>query len=84
MATIKKFGDRNAVWDGLASRTRGGLTKDDLMMSKNGKLVSRKKSEIAKRNYQQFGFAKRKQPEPEPVEEAPKKKRRRRKKKNSE
>ena len=82
MATIKKFGDRNAVWDGLASRTRGGLTKDDLMMSKNGKLVSRKKSEIAKRNYKEFGFNKRKQPEPE-VEE-PKKKRRRKKKKNSE
>ena len=84
MTTIKKFGSRADVWDGLCSMTRGGLTKDDLVLSKNGKLVSKKKSEIAKKNYEQFGFAKRKQPEPEPVEEAPKKKRRRRKKKKDE
>ena len=84
MATIKKYGDRISVWEGLASMTRGGLTKDDLVMSKNGKLVSKKKSEIAKRNYEQFGFAKRKAPEPEPeVIEPPKKKRKRRKRKNS-
>ena len=82
MTTIKKFGDRISVWEGLASQTRGGLTKDDLVMSKNGKLVSKKKSEIAKRNYEQFGFAKRKAPEPEVVE-PPKKKRKRRKRKNS-
>ena len=83
MSTIKKFGDRLSVWDGLASMTRGGLTKDDLVMSKTGKLVSKKKSEIAKRNYTQFGFAKRKAPEPEVVE-PPKKRRRRKKKKNIE
>ena len=60
MSTIKKFGDRISVWEGLASMTRGGLTKDDLVMSKTGKLVSKKKSEIAKKNYAEFGFAKRK------------------------
>jgi hypothetical protein len=75
MATIKKFGDRLSVWEGMASMTRGGLTKEDLVQSKNGKLVSRKKSEIARANYAKFGFAKRK------VEEEPKKKRKRRKKK---
>ena len=81
MATIKKFGDRMSVWEGTASMTRGGLSKDDLTMSKSGKLVSRKKSELARANYAKFGFAKRKA---EPVaEEEPKKKRRRRKKKDS-
>ena len=77
--TTKKFGSRADVWDGISTMTRGGLTKEDLVMSKNGKLVSKKKSEIAKKNYAAFGFSKRKAPEPEP--EQPKKKRRRRKKK---
>ena len=76
----RKFGTRAEVWDGLCTMTRGGLTKDDLQLNaKTGKLVSKKKSEIAKSNYAQFGFNKRKQPEPEP-EKQPKRKRRRKKK----
>jgi len=80
----KKFGTRSEVFDGLAEKTRGGLTKDMLILSRSGKIVSKKKSELAKANYAKFGFAKRAQPPPpaaEPVEEKPKRKRRRRKKK---
>ena len=80
--TTRKYGTRNEVWDGLCTMTRGGLTKDDLMMSKTNKIVSKRKSEAAKQAYEQFGFAKRKAPTPEPQPE--KKKRRRRKKKNPE
>jgi len=60
--------------------TRGGLVKDDLMLNtKTGKLVSKKKSQIARDNYTKFGFNKRKEETPAP-EEKPKKKRRRKKK----
>ena len=72
---VRKFGSRADVIDGLCIMTRGGLSKEDLILSKNGKIVSKKKSEAAKLNYKTFGFAKRKAP----VEE--KKKRKRRKKK---
>jgi len=72
---VRKFGTRADVVDGLCIMTRGGLTKTDLILSKNGKIVSKKKSEAAKKNYEAFGFAKRKAP----VEE--KRKRKRRKKK---
>ena len=81
---MKKFGDRQSVYDGLATMTRGGLTKDDLIVSKTGRIVSKKKSEAAKNAYQKFGFKKRKKEETKPVEPEPepkKKKRRRRKKK---
>ena len=82
MQMVKKFGTRQEVWDGESSMTRGGLTKDDLVLSKTGRLVSRKKSEAARASYAKFGFKKR-APEPEP-EEAPKKRRRRRRKKATE
>ena len=71
---MRKYGSRQEVWDGLCTMTRGRLSKDDLMMSKTNKIVSKKKSEAAKVSYEKFGFNKRKKPE-----EAPKKKRRRRK-----
>lgn len=73
---MKKYGNRQAVFDGLSKMTRGGLTKEDLIMSR-GKLVSKRKSEQAKVSYSKYGFKKR-EPEPEPKE--PKKKRRRNKK----
>lgn len=78
--TTRKYGSRSEVWDGLCTMTRGGLTKDDLMMSKTNKIVSKRKSQAAKQAYEKFGFAKRQAPEPEP-EQQPKKKRRKRKKK---
>ena len=84
---VKKYGSRNEVFDGDAEKTRGGLTKEDLMLSKTGKIVSKKKSLAALASYTKFGFAKRKQTEevktlPVVEEEKPKKKRRRRKKKD--
>ncbi len=82
-----KYGDRTSVWNGQAKQTRGGLTKDDLIMSKSGKIVSKKKSESARALYQKNGGFKSKAAKtPEPVQEKeelepPKLKRRRRKKK---
>ena len=71
---MKKYGDRQSVYDGLSKMTRGGLMKEDLLMSKNGKIVSKKKSDRAKENYAKYGFKKR-----NPVKQEPKKKRRNKK-----
>ena len=57
-----KYGDRNSVWNGTAKQTRGGLTKEDLLMSRSGKIVSKKKSESAKAFYAANGGFKRKAP----------------------
>jgi len=81
---VKKYGSRNEVFDGDAEKTRGGLTKEDLMLSKTGKIVSKKKSLAALASYTKYGFAKRKEEIKEPlpvVEEKPKKKRKRKTKK---
>ena len=44
----KKVGTREQVWKDIAQQTSGGLRKRDLMISKTGKLVSKKASEAAK------------------------------------
>lgn len=44
----KTFGCKKDVFLGKARKTRGGLTRDDLVQNKRGKVVSRKKSEIAR------------------------------------
>ena len=81
-----KYGDRNSVWNGEAKQTRGGLTKDDLIKSRSGKIVSKRKSESARALYQKNGgFRNKVVPQtPEPVKrdlvEPPKKRRRRKKK----
>ena len=80
---MRKYGNRQDVFNGEAEKTRGGLTKDDLMLSKTGKIVSKKKSLAAAESYKKFGFKKRElEPVEEKQEEQPKKKRRRRKKKD--
>ena len=38
------------MWRGEIKRTKGGLTKDDLMKNKSGKIVSRRRSAAAKGN----------------------------------
>ena len=76
---MKKYGSRSEVFAEEAEKTRGGLTKEDLMLSKDGKIVSKKKSLAASETYRKYGFKKRIQVEA--VAEEPKKKRRRRKKK---
>jgi hypothetical protein len=82
----KKFGTRSEVVDGLAMFTRGGLSATDLMVNKSGKIVSKKKSELAKKNYEIHGFKKRAAVVAAVAAEEvqPKKKRRRRKKKDVE
>ena len=75
----RKYGTRSEVWEGIAQQTRGRLTKDKLVLSRSGRIVSKRKSEMAKKTYLEHKFAKRKPKAEVPV--APKKKRRRRKKK---
>ena len=75
----RKYGTRSEVWEGIAQQTRGRLTKDKLVLSRSGRIVSKRKSEMAKKTYLEHKFAKRTKVEPEVVET--KKKRRRRKKK---
>lgn len=43
----KKKGTREQVWSGIAQETSGGLRKKDLMISKSGKIVSKKASKSA-------------------------------------
>jgi hypothetical protein len=40
--TLKR-GSRRMVWNGSAEKTPGGLTKDDLMKNKYGRIVSVKR-----------------------------------------
>ena len=46
---IKAVGSRAQVMHGTAAHTSGGLTKRDLKMNKWGRIVSRKKSTMAKK-----------------------------------
>ena len=78
----RKFGTRSEVWEGTAKQTRGKLQKDDLVLSKSGRIVSKRKSELAKKSYAAFGFKPR-ATEPEP-EKKKKKRVRRKKPKNDE
>ena len=45
----KMVGTKAQVWHGTAHHTTGGLTKKDLMMTKNGRIVSRKKHALGKK-----------------------------------
>ena len=47
----KIVGNKNEVWQDLAHKTAGGLTKSDLTLNKRGKVVSKKQSEHGKRNH---------------------------------
>lgn len=42
------IGSRAQVWHGTAYKTSGGLTKKDLHMNSNGRIVSKKKHQTAK------------------------------------
>lgn len=44
----KNIGSKAQVFHGNALKTSGGLKKDDLMMNKRGRIVSRKKSALGK------------------------------------
>ena len=47
---MERVGTRASVMYGLAKMTGGGLTKDDLMYNEKGKIVSKKKSMMARKN----------------------------------
>ena len=78
----RKYGTRSEVYDlKTCYMTRGGLTAEDLTLSRSGKIVSKKKQESARLAYKEFGFAKWVKPIKEEEPEEPKKKRRRVRKK---
>ena len=41
--------EKRAVWDGRLAKTKGGLTREQLMESKSGKIVSKKQHAAGKR-----------------------------------
>lgn len=43
------FGSRQKVYNGTSYKTSGGLTKNDLLMNKNGRIVSSLKHKTAKK-----------------------------------
>jgi hypothetical protein len=55
-------GSRAKVWHGTAYKTSGGLTKNDLIMNKHGRVVSKRKHTTAKREkrLEKAGFKTRK------------------------
>ena len=74
----RRYGSRYEVFDTqTALQTRGGLKKEDLMLSRTGKIVSRKKSLAAKKLYEEYGFSKRIKPKKKtpPKAKKPRKKR---------
>ena len=44
------FGSRAQVWHGTSYKTKGQLKKDNLMMNKRGRVVSKRKHNTAKRD----------------------------------
>lgn len=47
---IPAVGTKREVFNGLAKHTPGGLVKKDLIRNKSGTIVSKRKSNAAKRN----------------------------------
>lgn len=45
-------GSKAQVWHGTADKTKGGLTKDNLMKNKQGRIVSKKKHALGKIAFQ--------------------------------
>ena len=58
----KLIGSRAEVYHGTAFKTAGGLEKKDIMMNKNGRIVSVKKHKTAKKEkrLEKHGYFKRK------------------------
>jgi hypothetical protein len=46
---MQTTGTRAQVWHGTAKKTSGGLTKQQLMMNKHGRIISRKKHALGKK-----------------------------------
>jgi hypothetical protein len=52
------FGSREQVWNGTAYKTSGGLTKSQLVMNKNHRIVSASKYQTAKKEkrLEKYGY----------------------------
>lgn len=48
--TEKTFGSKAQVWHGTAKKTSGGLTKNNLMKNKHGRIVSKRKHTMGKKS----------------------------------
>lgn len=44
---VSRAEQRRLVWSGKLRKTTGGLTRDDLMLNRSGRIVSKRKSEAA-------------------------------------
>ena len=51
-------GTKRQVWNGTATKTKGGLTKSDLMRNPSGRIVSKRASAAAKQSKNLGGFQK--------------------------
>ena len=49
---VSAVGSKAMVWHGSANHTSGGLTRKDLMKTKKGRIVSKKKHAIGKKRVQ--------------------------------
>merc|ERR1712066_1062865 len=53
-----KYGSMRRVWSGTADMTNGKLTKKDLCLNKSGKVVSKKKFAVSKKNFKNSALSK--------------------------
>lgn len=53
---MKTIGSKAEVWHDNALHTSGGLTKDDLMKNKRGRIVSKKKHELGMLAFERNGL----------------------------
>lgn len=53
-AKIKNKGSKEEVYNGLAKCTAGGLELKDLIINDKGKIISKKKHELGKKNQNAF------------------------------
>ena len=53
-----KVGSMRRVWSGTCDRTKGGLTKKDLMKNKRGKIVSKKQNASSKKKFRSSALSK--------------------------
>ena len=53
-----KYGSMRRVWSGTVDRTKGGLTKKDLVKNKRGKIVSKKQMKVGQKKFKNSALSK--------------------------
>ena len=51
----KRYGNRVAVWEGVAFQTSSGLKREDLKENRRGRIVSIRRSALMLERYKSFG-----------------------------